>query len=77
MRQMRIRVIVDGHPGSCFLEDRGWNSTRIVIVFDQPHPMWGESSVTKHFLFEAPGRMYWGMRAIFIKISTILETVQY
>ena len=50
-----IRVFADGYPGSCFLQDRGWNSTRIVIVFDQPHPAWGESFVTKHFLFETPG----------------------
>ena len=70
-----IRVIADGHLGSCFLQDRGWNSTRIVIVFDQPHPAWGESFVTKHFLFERPGKMYWGHEGNSIKISTILETV--
>ena len=70
-----IRVIADDHTGSCFLQDRGWNSTRIVIVFDQPHPMWGESFVTKHFLFVTPGTMYWGHEGNSIKISTMLETV--
>ena len=72
-----IRVIADDHPASCFLQDRGWNSTRIVIVFDQPHPMWGESFVTKHFLFERPGKMYWGHEGNHIKISAILETVHH
>jgi hypothetical protein len=72
-----IRVIADGNPGSCFLQDRGWNSTRIVIVFDQPHPIWGKSFVTKHFLFERPGRMYWGHDGNHIKISAILETVTH
>jgi hypothetical protein len=70
-----IRVVADGYPGSCFLQDRGWNSTRIVIVFDRPHPTWGESFVTKHFLFERPGKMYWGHQGDFIRISAFLETV--
>ena len=70
-----IRVIADGHPGACFLQDRGWNSTRIVIVFDQLRPVYGESFVTKHFLFVIPGKMYWGHEGSCMKISTILETV--
>jgi len=52
-----IRVIADGYLASYFLQDRGWNSTRIVIVFEQPHPAWGKSFVTKHFLFKTPGKM--------------------
>lgn len=72
-----IRVIADGQPGTCFLQDRGWNSTRIVIVFEQSNPTWGESFVTKHFFFERPGKMYWGHEGNFIKISAILETVYH
>ncbi len=72
-----IRVTADGKQGSCFLQDRGWNSTRIVIVFDQLHPRWGESFVTKHFLFESPGKMYWGNGGEHINISAILETVYH
>ena len=72
-----IKVVADGYSGYCFLQDRGWNSIRIVIEFDQTHPTWGESFVTKHFLFEKPGKMYWGHEGNFIKISAILETVHY
>ena len=70
-----IRVIADGYKGSCYLLDRGWNSTKIVIVFDQPHPVWGESLITKHFLFVKPGKMYWGHEGKSMVISAILETV--
>lgn len=70
-----IRVIADGQSGSCFLQDRGWNSTRIVFVFDHLHPKWGKIFVTKHFQFERPGTMYWGHEGNSIKVSTILETV--
>ena len=70
-----IRVKVDGYFGSCFLHDRGWNSTKIVILFDQSHPTWGEAFMTKHFIFERPGRMYWGHEGNYVEIHTFLFTI--
>ena len=50
-----IRVIADGHLGACFLQDRGWNSTRIVIVFDQPRPAWAGIIRDQALPFRNPG----------------------
>ena len=32
-----VRVTVDGCSASCFLHDRVWYTTKVVIVFDQEH----------------------------------------
>ncbi|MDP7002934.1 MAG: hypothetical protein QF911_05130 [Candidatus Thalassarchaeaceae archaeon] len=55
-----IRVIVDGNPASCFLNDRVFYSTKIVILFDEPHPRWEGCFTTKYFMFDEPGKMNWG-----------------
>ena len=55
-----IRIVVDGHTARCFLLDRGWNSTKIVVIFDEPHPVWNEAFTTKYFHFAEPGKMLWG-----------------
>ncbi|MBN55391.1 MAG: hypothetical protein CMA79_03025, partial [Euryarchaeota archaeon] len=36
-----VRVTVDGHPAECFLHDRVFYSTKVVIIFDEDHPRWG------------------------------------
>mgnify|MGYP006145793859 FL=1 len=64
-----IRIVVDEHPARCFLRDRGWNSTKIVILFDNPHPVWNEFFTTKHFDFIEPGKMHWGYNEEVMKIS--------
>ena len=56
----KIRIVVDEQTARCFLLDRGWNSTKIVILFDKPHPVWNEFFTTKHFDFIEPGKMKWG-----------------
>ena len=64
-----IRIVVDEHPARCFLRDRGWNSTKIVILFDNPHPVWNEFFTTKHFDFIETGKMHWGYNEEVMKIS--------
>ena len=64
-----IRIIVDEHPARCFLQDRRWNSTKIVILFDKPHPLWGDYFTTKYFDFIEPGSMRWGHNEEKMKIS--------
>ena len=54
------RVIVDGLPAECFLHDRVFYSTKVVILFDEDHPRWGEYFTTKYFMFDEPGKMHWG-----------------
>lgn len=63
-----IRIVVDGNPARCFLQDRGWNSTKIVILFDNNHPLWGDYFTTKYFDFVEPGKMRWGHEGDSIKI---------
>ena len=67
-----IRVEVDGHSAACFLHDRVWYSTKVVILFDEEHPRWGEYFTTKYFMFNDPGMMNWGHNGECMKIDAIL-----
>jgi len=67
-----IRIVADGHTARSFLLDRGWNSTKIVILFDKSHPLWGDYFTTKHFYFIEPGSMRWGHNEEMMKISNII-----
>ncbi len=66
-----IRVIVDDHLASCFLHNRGWGSTKVVIMFDEKHPRWDKCFTTKYFLFEHPGKMKWGHDGEYMNIKKI------
>ena len=66
-----IRIVVDGHTARCFLLDRGWNSTKIVILFDKPHPVWDMSFTTKYFDFIKPGELRWGHDEKLMKLELI------
>jgi len=68
-----IRVIIDDHLASCFLHDRGWASTKVVIMFDEEHPRWGKCFATKYFLFERPGKMKWGHDGECMNIEKYVE----
>ena len=67
-----IKVNVDGYNASCFLHDRIFYSTKIVILFDELHPYWGEYFTTKSFKFEEPGKMNWGHDNQIMEINLIL-----
>ena len=55
-----VSVIVDGHSAECFLHDTLFYTTKVVILFDEDHPQWGEYFTTKYFMFNEPGKMHWG-----------------
>ena len=71
-----VRVTVDGHQAACFLHDRVWYTTKVVILFDEGHPRWGEYFTTKYFTFKQPGRMHWGHRGESMEIEATLLTVE-
>ena len=60
-----IQVLVDNRPARCFISNpfvSSWStgSEKIVILFDEKHPRWGDYFSTKYFQFEEPGKMQWG-----------------
>ena len=55
-----VRVTVDGHSAECFLHDRVFYTTKVVILFEEEHPKWGGYFTTKYFMFNEPGKMHWG-----------------
>ena len=68
-----IRVLVDNCPARCFISNpfvSSWStgSEKIVILFDEKHPSWGDCFETKYFQFEEPGRMTWGHNGEHIRI---------
>jgi hypothetical protein len=68
-----IRVKVDDHLASLFLHDRVWNTMKVVILFDEPHPKWDECFTTKYFRFERPGTLDWGHNEEYMNIDAVLE----
>jgi hypothetical protein len=54
-----LRVSVDGYNSGIFIAKR-WGSDKIVIKFDELHPIWEGAFATKYFFFEKPGEMSWG-----------------
>ena len=69
-----VRVTVDGHSAECFLHDRVFYTTKVVILFDEDHPRWGEYFTTKYFMFNEPGKMHWGHNGECMKMEAILLT---
>ena len=47
----------------------------MVILFDKPHPRWGENFTTKYFLFDCPGKMVWGHNGECMDIDAVLMIV--
>ena len=55
-----LQLTVDGHPAKGLITDRvGW-STRIVLLFEQPHPKFGNEFMTKKFFIEPAGYLNYG-----------------
>ena len=65
-----LKVTVDGKNAGCFIQER-YSSPKIVILFDKPHPRWGEYFTTKYFLFSEPGNMQWGHEGEYMKLELI------
>ena len=55
-----LLLTVDGHPAKGLITDSvGW-STRIVLLFEKPHPEFGKEFMTKRFLVEPAGYLTYG-----------------
>ena len=54
-----IRIIADGLPAQCYIDDSR-PSSRIELLFDEEHDRFHDYFSTKYFLFEEPGVMKWG-----------------
>lgn len=56
------KVLIDGKPGLAGIGSLGAYSERILLVFDEPHPEFGEEFMTKYFQIDPqePGILHWG-----------------
>ena len=55
-----LQLTVDGHLAKGLITDKiGW-STRIVLLFEPPHPKFGKEFMTKKFLIEPAGYLIYG-----------------
>ncbi|MBT3970848.1 MAG: gamma-glutamylcyclotransferase [Euryarchaeota archaeon] len=68
-------VLVDGQPAKAGVGSFGAYSTRIVLVFDPPHPEWGDEFATKYFIFDDKelGVVNWGHDGKSFHIEKIVE----
>ena len=65
-----LSVSVDGYDAKIFIAQR-YGSDKIVIMFNELHPIWKEVFTTKYFFFEKPGEMGWGHNKEKMKIEII------
>jgi hypothetical protein len=68
-------VLIDGQPAKAGVGSFGAYSTRIVLLFDPPHPEWGDEFATKYFIFDEknPGVLNWGHDGKSFQIEKIAE----
>jgi len=68
-------VLVDGHPAKAGVGSFGGYSTKIVVLFDPPHPEWGLEFGTKYFMFDEneDGIVNWGHDGRNFRIEIIME----
>jgi hypothetical protein len=68
-------VLVDGIPARAGVGSFGAYSTRIVLVFEPPHPEWGREFATKYFAFDdkKPGVLNWGTQGKSFLVERIVE----
>ncbi len=69
-------VLVDGQPAKAGVGSFGAYSTRIVLVFDPPHPEWGGEFSTKYFIFDEKehGVVNWGYEGKSFHIEKIVKS---
>ena len=60
-KTLGLPVIVDGLPAKILIAaQESRSSEKVVIEFDNDHPRWGYTFLTKYFEFTEPGNMSWG-----------------
>lgn len=69
------KVLIDGKPGHAGIGSLGAYSERILLVFDEPHPEFGEEFMTKYFQIDPrePGLLHWGHEKRTFNIQLIIE----
>ena len=66
-----LLLTVDGHPAKGLITDSiGW-STRIVLLFEKPHPEFGKEFMTKRFLVEPAGYLTYGFNQKPLRLKRI------
>ena len=66
-----LLLTVDGHPAKGLITDSiGW-STRIVLLFEKPHPEFGKEFMTKRFLVEPAGYLTYGFNQTPLRLKRI------
>ena len=66
-----LLLTVDGHPAKGLITDSiGW-STRIVLLFEKPHPDFGREFMTKRFLVEPAGYLTYGFNQKPLRLKRI------
>ncbi len=70
-----VDVLVDGQLAKAGVGSFGGYSTRIVLLFDPPHPEWGNEFATKYFFFDekTPGVLNWGHYGKTFQIEKIVK----
>jgi len=69
------KVLIDGKPGLAGIGSLGAFSERILLVFDEPHPEFGEEFMTKYFKInpQEPGLLHWGHEKRTFNIEILIE----
>ena len=66
-----LLLTVDGYSAKGLITDSvGW-STRIVLLFDQPHPKFGREFMTKRFFIEPAGYLNYGFEQNPLRLKRI------
>tara|TARA_B100001142_G_C14027384_1_gene536743 strand:+ start:351 stop:656 length:306 start_codon:yes stop_codon:yes gene_type:complete len=61
----KLKIRLNGYKAECFIISRPIGSDKLVIQFDEEHPEFGDSLVTKYFRFEdyenpVLTKLHWG-----------------
>ena len=50
-----LMVTVDDLDATCIINEMAWRSSKVILVFESPHPKLGKEFGTKKFRFGGPG----------------------
>ena len=61
----KLKIMINGYNAECYIISRPIGSDKIVIEFEEEHPEFGDSLVTKYFTFvdydnHALTKLHWG-----------------
>ncbi len=61
----KLKIMINGYNAECYIISRPIGSNKIIIEFEEEHPEFGDSLVTKYFRFvhydnPALTKLHWG-----------------